>query len=321
MPSVSVIVPVYNVEPYIARCVRSLFGQTLQNMEFIFVDDCSQDKSMDIMWQVLEEEFPARLPQVKVFRMPQNCGLRKARIQGVSMAAGEYIIHCDSDDMVERDAYRIMYEKAIEGKYDIVTCDFRFVGLPIPRIQSQTSAPGREIADILIGKVWGNVWCRLFKKELWEDMIPPQFDLWEDMVFTIQAFTKATRFGYVPMPLYNYCVRANSMLWGSKEVLKHCSSIYANSQIVIECLNNQSVKCDRVDIISFKYRCRDRLLPYVHIRKYYRIWRSIFPEIDRVFLFTRGISFGTKFWFVLIHLHLYHPWKMITHPQRVLTRY
>ena len=106
MPAVSVIVPVYNVEPYIARCVRSLFGQTLQDMEFIFVDDCTPDKSMEIMWQILKDEFPERLSQVKFYRMPQNSGVAKVRMKGIFMASGDYVIHCDSDDMVDPDAYR-----------------------------------------------------------------------------------------------------------------------------------------------------------------------------------------------------------------------
>ena len=67
MPSVSVIVPVYNTEPYVAQCVRSLFGQTLEDVEFIFIDDASTDKSMAVIEQVLEEEFPLRKSQVKLF--------------------------------------------------------------------------------------------------------------------------------------------------------------------------------------------------------------------------------------------------------------
>ena len=74
MPAVSVIVPVYNVEPFVARCVRSLFSQTLEDLEFIFIDDCTPDRSMEVIREVLEREFPAREPQVRFFQMPENSG-------------------------------------------------------------------------------------------------------------------------------------------------------------------------------------------------------------------------------------------------------
>ena len=66
------------------------------------------------------------------------------------------------------------------------------------------------------------------------------------------------------------------------------------------------------DIVTFKYRSRDPLIPYVQIPEYYRRWRGTFPEIDRVFLRTKGIPADTKFWFILIHLRLYYPWKRLT---------
>ena len=97
MPAVSVIIPVCKVEPYMARCARSLFGQTLDDIEFLFIDDCSPDRSIDVMREVLAE-FPARKDQVTVFRMPRNSGQAAVRMQGIALARGEYVIHCDSDD-------------------------------------------------------------------------------------------------------------------------------------------------------------------------------------------------------------------------------
>ena len=73
MPAVSVIVPVYKVEPYIARCARSLFGQTLKDIEYIFIDDCTPDRSIEVLREVLEE-YPERKEQVRIFRMPENGG-------------------------------------------------------------------------------------------------------------------------------------------------------------------------------------------------------------------------------------------------------
>ena len=104
---VSVVIPVYGVEKYIERCVRTLFGQTLDDMEFIFVNDCTPDCSIDLLCSVLEE-FPQRKEQVRIINQPHNMGAAKAREVGIKAATGEYIIHCDSDDWVDCDMYRQM---------------------------------------------------------------------------------------------------------------------------------------------------------------------------------------------------------------------
>ncbi|MBP5211144.1 MAG: glycosyltransferase family 2 protein [Bacteroidales bacterium] len=103
MAAVSVIVLVYNVRDYIAQCARSLFGQTLEDIEYIFVDDCSGDESIEILEKILEEEFPERKGSVKILRNDRNRGQAWCRRLAVENAAGEYIIHCDSDDWPEID--------------------------------------------------------------------------------------------------------------------------------------------------------------------------------------------------------------------------
>ena len=88
MPKVSVIVPVYKVEKYIEKCVRSLFGQTLDDIEYIFVNDCTPDASMEVLQNVLEE-YPARKSQVKIFNHTINTGQSGARRDGMRMATGK----------------------------------------------------------------------------------------------------------------------------------------------------------------------------------------------------------------------------------------
>ena len=123
MPKVSVVIPTYNVEKYIERCVRSLFEQTLDSMEYIFVDDCSPDNSIAIMQKVLEE-YPQRKDQVKIIRHEVNQGVGAARNHGVAACTGDYIIHCDPDDWVDLNMYETMYNKAIENNADMVYCDY-----------------------------------------------------------------------------------------------------------------------------------------------------------------------------------------------------
>lgn len=100
MIKVSVIIPVYNVEKYIEHCARSLMEQTLMDIEYIFVDDCTPDHSMEILQRVLTD-YPERLESIRIIHHTQNSGLATVRNTGLQIAQGEYIIHCDSDDWVE----------------------------------------------------------------------------------------------------------------------------------------------------------------------------------------------------------------------------
>ncbi len=126
MPKVSVIIPVYNAEKYIEKCARSLFEQTLDDIEYIFVNDCTPDNSIQILKNVLEE-YPLRKAQVKILNHEQNQGQAGARTTGMKAMTGEFMIHCDPDDWVDLDLYEKMYNKAISECADIVVCDIKWV--------------------------------------------------------------------------------------------------------------------------------------------------------------------------------------------------
>lgn len=110
--SVSVIIPVYNVGKFIERCARSLMEQTMDNVEYIFVDDASPDNSIQILQKVLAD-YPNRRDNVRILTHAENKGLPAARNTGLAVATGEYIFHCDSDDFVEPDMLEQLYGKAI----------------------------------------------------------------------------------------------------------------------------------------------------------------------------------------------------------------
>jgi len=310
VPSVSVIIPVFDVEPYISRCARSLFGQTLRDVEFIFIDDCTPDRSIEVLLDVLDD-YPERKDQVVIYKMPQNSGQARVRMQGISLAKGEYVIHCDSDDEVALDAYEKMYLKALKEHLDVVACDF-YLEQEGSRVKRSLYAPiGKEVDAILSGKVMGSLWCRLFKRSLLKGIVPPVGNMTEDVVITVQALQRAQSIGYLSEALYHYHLRGTSISKSSgKEAdLIRWKSFYANSQLVVDVLK---LPARHAPLVFFKYRTRYYLQRYVHLPDCYRLWRNTFPEIDRYFLFTPEIPLMEKLWFVLIHLHLYHPWKVMT---------
>src|SRR5690606_33802156 len=119
---VSVIIPIYGVEKYIEKCVRSLFSQTLTDVEYIFIDDCSPDASIAILEKLIFEY--ALEKNVSIIRHQTNRGLPSARNTGLEYAKGIYIFHCDSDDFLEKDALEVLYNAAKASSADIVWSDF-----------------------------------------------------------------------------------------------------------------------------------------------------------------------------------------------------
>ncbi|MBQ7268265.1 MAG: glycosyltransferase family 2 protein [Bacteroidales bacterium] len=315
MPAVSIIVPVYKVEDSIARSVRSILSQSLEDMEFIFVDDCSPDRSMDILAEVLEE-FSERRQQVILHRMPRNSGQAAVRTAALAIAGGEYIAHCDSDDCLAPDACEKMYLKAREENLDIVYCDFLTGNDSLGwKLKNQKSAPGEEVRDLLGGRVMGNLWSRLIRSSLLKSAPAPLADYCEDLVLVLYATLKASSIGHLPQPFYHYYYREDSISHtpGKEALLGRTEALKSNAALMLDILRKDGrYKENSADVIFFKYRCRQDLKPFVHQRDILRVWKNTFPEINRRFLFTPGIKAEEKFFFILIYLHLFRPWKMMT---------
>ena len=122
IPKVSVIVTIYNREKYIEECARTLFEQTLDDIEYLFIDDASTDRSVIILKNLLDK-YPKRQLTTKMICLKQNSGRAVARQTGIDSASGEYVIHVDSDDWVDLDMFEKLYCKAKETNADIVGCN------------------------------------------------------------------------------------------------------------------------------------------------------------------------------------------------------
>ena len=276
MPAVSVIIPVYKVEPYIARCARALFSQTMEDLEFIFVDDCTPDASIAVMQEVLQE-FPKRKEQVVVYRMPRNSGQAAVRMQGLALARGEYVIHCDSDDYVDINAYAALYGKAKAEDLDVVTCNLATVQQDGRLIET---IPGKctSVARMLEGKERWNLVCRLTRRSLCEGLTAPVSDMGEDMVVSVQTQLRARRTGHVDEPLYFYCLRRDSITLaeGQEALVARWESVMKNARLLIGLLQEQyGYTGEEPEIVHLKYKCRGMLAPLVHIPEYYQRWKEM----------------------------------------------
>ena len=315
MPAVSVIVPVYNVEPFVARCVRSLFAQNLVDLEFIFIDDCTPDRSMEVIREVLEREFPARVPQTRFFKMPENSGQAKVRMQGLAVATGEYIIHCDSDDeLTSPDAYRLLYEKAVSEKLDIVTCNYMKEEASGHCVLVKEECKG--VSDLLLDKVQGSLVCRLIRRAiLQEGILAPQGNMGEDLVLALQATLRARSYGHIDEPFYLYKYRPASISksQGKESAIRRHQALTANVRMLVGLLTGSYGYSENdPEIACFKYYARHCIEPYVGDRACYSLWRETFPELDVKLLANPYLSLEKKGWFVLIHMHLYDLVKRMT---------
>ena len=222
---VSVCIPVYGVEKYIERCARSLFEQTMRDgIEFVFVNDCTPDKSIEILEQVLSE-YPHRKEQTKIVHHESNKGLVGARNTGLTHAVGEYIIHCDSDDWVELDMYEKMYNAAKENDADMVYCDYMREG---NGSSTQCAGGNSSIAEdlqkeMLNRQSLGHLWNRLYRKhiaqEICFDFCPDHICFGEDLLRNMFMLNHSNRIIKISKYFYHYRRNQNSIVNSRKKYL------------------------------------------------------------------------------------------------------
>lgn len=277
---VSVIVPFYKVEPFVERCTRSLLGQTLQDTEFIFVDDASPDGSRAIIEKVTAEYKR----NVRILTHQQNQGLPAARNTGLAEACGEFIYHCDSDDYLEPTMLEEMYDTAIRECADFVYSDFYLDFGPSRRVMTNPTftEPEKMIKEgFLAGLMKYNVWNKFVKRTLYTEsglQFPEGHAMGEDMTMILLA-THATRTAHVAKPLYHY-LKTNSNAYSNAFSKKHLEDIRFNADRVFAGLDNWNVQEKDKYLGFFKLNLK---LPFLFSadRSQLVLWKLWYPEADR----------------------------------------
>lgn len=230
MPLFSIVVPIYKVEKYIEDCVRSIQSQSLTDIEIVLVDDGSPDRCGEII-----DRFAEKDSRIKVLHK-QNGGVSAARNDGLNLATGEYVIFCDSDDMMEYDACEKLYEAGKRTNADVVVGDvYRIINGEKVYSQfwkSEFSTSDRRILDELV-KVdfsrkychdipskgpafgYGGPWNKAVKKEFL-DKTGICFDvslkgIFDDILFTAYLYAEANKVTYINTPVYDYRILEGSI--------------------------------------------------------------------------------------------------------------
>lgn len=169
MIKVSILVPIYNVAKYIERCAVSLMEQTYENIEYIFVDDCTPDNSIILLENIIRK-YPKRLINIKIIHHNVNRGLAAARNTALKFATGDYILHVDSDDWITLNSVNLLVSRATETDADIIDGTY----IDIYQNKSRTNHPFKSdkikyIRSMLsgLGVISNQIWGRLIKRDLY----------------------------------------------------------------------------------------------------------------------------------------------------------
>lgn len=228
MPKVSVIVPVYNVEQYLAECLDSIISQTLQDIEIICIDDGSTDNSGKIL-----DDYAVRDGRIRVIHQ-ENCGQGIARNRGIKIASGDYIAFVDPDDWVAPEMFDEMYIAALKNNADIVQCDYaevyqnghyKNILLKSKQYDKFKISPNscftyRDILPTILTDIVYMAWSRIYKREMVNknNILFSEYKRYEDHCWSLEAILCANKIFYIDKVFYKYRIRPSSIVhckWGN----------------------------------------------------------------------------------------------------------
>lgn len=237
-PDISVIVPVYNVEKYLKRCLDSITNQSFKNLEILVINDGSTDSSAEIC-----DNYALKDSRIRVIHK-KNGGLSDARNVGIQAATGNYIGFVDSDDFIHKDFYHVLYNTMKNYQCDVVEVGYKEVfeneNVPLEEytiMDEEVSAikyfekDKAVINSILDHDLRNYAWNKLYKRELWDNIKFPKGKLFEDVFTTYQIFNNCTKIVKVEKKLYYYFQRANSIV-NSKFSLKKLDHFEALNEVM-----------------------------------------------------------------------------------------
>lgn len=298
MPKLSIIIPVYGVEKYIERCAVSVFEQTNTDFEVIFVNDCSKDKSEEVLFDVISRYKDTSI-HVRIIKHEANKGISATRETGLSAATGEYILYVDSDDYIAANMVELLVARADESNADIVYSDYYDLknGELIYQNQSlSVTDPLLITASMLRSEIVWTPWNKIFKKSLatkhnthW----PVNINVGEDLVVMAKLFTYAKKIEYVNQALYIYN-RDNVNSYINSWSVSSCQQSIKAVETVNAFFNYEFPDANLVKSLDqVKLASRYQML-YTFDKSLYKLIPDTFPETDNQIFTFENTSFYWK---------------------------
>lgn len=312
---VSILVPFYNVGNYVGRCVDSLFSQTYENIEYIFVNDCSPDKSMEIIRGKMEDYHISE--KCKMIVHERNMGISASRNDCLDNISGDYFLFVDSDDYIEKDMVELMVAAASKDNADIVGCGYveEFPDRHVEYPQKYSNDHVEMMKAITMLTIKGVLWKLLVNTKILKEHSEIRFDpannMGEDYLFCCQLFYYAKTFASVDKCLYHY------VQYNPNNVTKttvHNVECQAFAIREVERFYREKGVYDLLqdELLKRKFICKLPLLLDKNCRDVQR-WRDIFPENNDVWRelnFSRGncllfrIAQSPFYWLIYIYYFL-----------------
>ena len=239
---VSILVPVYGVEKYIRQCATSLFGQTYANIEYVFVDDCTPDKSITILQEVLHD-YPARKEQVQIVRHQKNRGLGASRKTALAASTGDFVLNVDSDDYLLPDAVETLVKVQKDTGADIVTGNYLALSPEgtFKEKHYQQLDKSKTLKLLLIqNTIQPHIWARLIRKSIYRDHhidAVEGINMAEDYGMTPRLFFATERIAYAGKAVYVYRLNSAASTF-SEPNRQHAVSTLKANEVVRQYIQN-----------------------------------------------------------------------------------
>jgi len=299
LPLVSICVPVYNVAQYIERCAKSLFEQTYPNLEYIFVDDCSLDKSIEILHNVIAS-FPSKAAQIHIVTHERNRGLAASRNSAVAAARGSFIVHVDSDDWIEANMVEDLVRRQIETNADIVSCNAvahynNHEELMIEPDYESKDDMMRSVLQLTMDHV---IWRRLIRSSLYKDnkiSAVEGINIGEDHYTLPRLLFYTNKFAKCDGVLYHYnCLNENSYMQSTRGTINYTrfKSDIASINVLLDFFDqHQSIYVEELYKVKVQYVYHNlwRLLEIGNKELYVKLF-PYWDEIDEKYKKIINIS-------------------------------
>lgn len=305
-PAISIIVPVYNVEPYLRKCLDSIIGQSFKDFEVIIVNDGSTDNSKHIC-----DEY-ARIDNRVTVIHKENGGLSSARNAGIQIARGEFIGFVDSDDYIDKDMYKILYKLCRETNSDIGICKFQrevngklFTGQADDLfLELDHNEAMRELFKGVLYRF--SVCNKLFKKSCFNQIYFPVGRIHEDLATTYKVFANVSKSVYTSYPGYIYVRRDESILTstytqkrldaliGWKEILQFMMQNYPH-------LENEYISCFVYGCVDHIHYILNQVDNYRKREEYLSVIQGLTKRFFWKILLNKNLSIKYKLTITLLH--------------------
>lgn len=285
-PKVSVIVPIYHSEKYLERCCRSLFEQTLDEIEFLLILDGTSDEA-DLIIERLGKEYPHRKEWITIIRHSQNQGVSCCRQEGIERSRGDYLFFCDSDDWMESVALASLYNLAVSDNNDLVYADY-------VRHYEQTGKEvyysSSHVTQGVISSMDGTLFNKLIRRELISEnhlSFPTAINWGEDLCMSVMLQILARKICYLPQCFYHYCMHPSSLTTSlaleKYQQLVSCP-LYVEEELKKRGLADQYAML----LMQMKFEVKEYYLIQKPLRDI-QTWKRTYPECHTFIWKYRGV--------------------------------